>query len=239
MNDEQLKKLREWYASPNPLGMTPAGVNAEVLAIIDEALSRGAQLAEARKGWVRVLDGEVCERCGRVKLQRAKDRQFYDADCLCLELDEARAALAKAERERDVAIADVKALAAFEADRLSNVTTERDALREELDRQDRALREIQATARALAFEEASRLVPEVWPEERSDAQGLAADIRALAPLPANLVAVSKEAMERVKAALGKSAEVIVNAATLHRPGDREVADECEATLSALESEASR
>lgn len=63
--------------------------NREIDELIKERDSLRAQLAEARKGWVRVLDGEVCAKCGRVMLQRAKDRQFYDADCPCSEVESA------------------------------------------------------------------------------------------------------------------------------------------------------
>lgn len=51
--------------------------------------------------------------------------------------------------------------------------------------------------------------------------------------------VANEVLERVEKALEASAEVIVNAATLHRPGDREVADECESALAALNAEKQR
>lgn len=152
----------------------------------------------------------------------ALKKDFADLDWTAAKAENARL------RERERALID----------ELAEARRERDDYKADADK------EWAECIRASALEEAARKVESTvlvwngyeWGYSRADA---AESIRALAKSPPSGRFVANEVTERVEKALEASAEVIVNAATLHRPGDREVADECESALAALNAEKQR
>ena len=142
-----------------------------------------------------------------------------EIDELIAERDALKAALAKAEQERDAALADVKTW---------NGRTVDMAL-------------YAAHIRPLACEEAARLMDLRLADGVRQELFRSSEIRALAELTPGLVAVDVKAMERVKASANRLMAAIPKHAceTYIDHTDTAARDDLRAALSALESEASR
>lgn len=239
MNDEELQNLREKYSGWSRMGneSVHADIGAQVAAIIDEALARGTRLGSAdsalsvQEERINHLSRERDEaraeesrtHVALTEVVRAADESGWNGvtnpkslprfiEGLAKERDEARAALAKTEQERDDA-------------------RESQALAEGL------LKQACATARALAFEEACDAY-DGWAESFDTSKDYKAHLRALASLPATLQAVSVETMAKVREDLDLARDMLTR--PKNPPSHAEAAVAClTRALAALESEASR
>ena len=186
MNDDDLKKLRE-----GRVNIGPTTINA----IIDEALFRGAQVRACEDVGVQV----ILLPDGRASVNN------YRALRVEAELAEARAALAKAEQERDGMATELerksKDLRAWEVDartaqaRLKELEAGTALTQAQTDVVTEAMRESQAAlanARAVAFEDCLRSVA---------AGRSAEETRALASSPPSGQWVAADVMEQVRNAI--------------------------------------
>lgn len=204
MNDDQLKALRESLRISE----------TEAIAIIDEALSRGAQ----RDGMATELE------------RKSKDLRAWEIDARTAQarLRELEAGTTLTQAQTDVV---AKAMRESQA-ALAMVTQERDALEKAADaRQVAAVKH----ARAVAFEDCLRSVA---------AGRSAEETRALSSSPPSGQWVAADVMERVRAALDLALRRMANAYDALPIRDASEIftaplEHCRAALSALESEASR
>lgn len=227
MTDDELKKLRD---SDEIISQQEA--MRIIVFSIDEALSRGAQRPMVCDDCRKEAGICVCTGCWEKAKTKARDADS-DAFILALtelsrERDEARAALTMADKNFGVIYEGQRAA-------LAKAEQERDAARAVTAEVQGAFGLAKSNARAVAFEEAARLV-----DRRSHILGHA--IRALSSSPPSGQWVAADVMEKVKAALDLALRRMANAYDALPIRDASEIftaplEHCRAALSALESEA--